>query len=42
MLVTPEITMPLGPNDAKPEIAFPNEMMKPVTPEESAAARKVK
>ena len=42
MLVTPEITMPLGPNDAKPELSFPNEMLKPVTPEESAAARKVK
>jgi pilus assembly protein CpaC len=40
MLVTPEITMPLTPNDAKPELNFPNEFLPPVTPEESAAARK--
>lgn len=40
MLVTPEITMPLGPNDAKPEISFPNEFLPPVTPEQSAAAKK--
>jgi pilus assembly protein CpaC len=40
MLVTPEITMPLGPNDAKPEIVFPDEFMKRLTPEEVEKSRK--
>ncbi len=34
MLVTPEITMPLGPNDPKPEVVFPNEFLKRLTLEE--------
>lgn len=34
MLVTPEITMPLGPNDPRPEIGFPNEFLPRLTPEE--------
>jgi pilus assembly protein CpaC len=40
MLVTPEITMPLRPNDAKPEIVFPNEFLKRLTPEEVDRMRK--
>lgn len=42
MLVTPEITMPLGPNDAKPELVFPYEFLKPVNPDDLASAKKVK
>jgi pilus assembly protein CpaC len=42
MLVTPEITMPLGPKDPKPEIAFPYEFVKPVNPDDLAAAKSVK
>lgn len=34
VLVTPEITMPLGPNDPKPEIVFPNEFLKRLTLED--------
>lgn len=34
VLVTPEITMPLGPGDAKPEPLFPNEFMKRLTMED--------
>jgi len=34
MLVTPEITMPLGPNDPKPEVFFPNEFLKRLTLED--------
>jgi pilus assembly protein CpaC len=40
MLVTPEITMPLGPNDPKPEIVFPNEFLKRLTQEDVEKARK--
>jgi len=34
VLVTPEITMPLGPNDPKPEIVFPDEFLKRLTMED--------
>ncbi|MEO8096291.1 MAG: pilus assembly protein N-terminal domain-containing protein [Acidobacteriota bacterium] len=34
MMVTPEITMALGANDSKPEVLFPNEFLKRLTPEE--------
>jgi pilus assembly protein CpaC len=34
VLVTPEITMPLGPGDAKPELLYPNEFMKRLTMED--------
>ncbi|MEP6960654.1 MAG: type II and III secretion system protein, partial [Acidobacteriota bacterium] len=34
MLVTPEITSPLGPNDPKPEVAFPNQFLKRLTQED--------
>jgi len=27
MLVTPEVTEPLGPNDPRPEIAFPKDFL---------------
>lgn len=33
MLVTPEITTPLNRNDPQPDIVFPNEFLKPLTPE---------
>jgi pilus assembly protein CpaC len=33
VLVTPEITMPLTRNDPKPEVVFPNQFLKPLTPE---------
>jgi len=42
VLVTPEITMPLGPNDPKPEIIFPDEFLKRLTLEEVEATRKRK
>lgn len=34
MLVTPEITMPLNPNDPQPELGYPNPFLEPLTPEE--------
>lgn len=34
MLVTPEITMPLDPNDPKPEIGYPNMFLEKLDPEE--------
>jgi pilus assembly protein CpaC len=34
ILVTPEITMPLGPNDPKPDIVFPSEFLKRLTLED--------
>lgn len=40
MLVTPEITMPLGPNDPKPEIVFPNEFLQRLTQEDVEKARR--
>jgi hypothetical protein len=27
MLVTPDVTQPLGPNDPRPEIAFPKDFL---------------
>lgn len=40
VLVTPEITMPLGPNDPKPEMVFPNDFLKRITQEDVEKARK--
>jgi pilus assembly protein CpaC len=40
MLVTPEITVPLSPGDPQPELVFPNEFMKRLTPEDVRAGRK--
>ncbi len=37
MLVTPEITMPLDPNDPKPEVGFPRQFLQRLTPEEIQA-----
>jgi pilus assembly protein CpaC len=34
VLVTPEITVPLGPGDPKPDIVFPNEFLKRLTLED--------
>jgi pilus assembly protein CpaC len=34
MMVTPEITMPLSPNDPKPEVTYPNEFLKRLTQED--------
>jgi pilus assembly protein CpaC len=36
MMVTPEITMPLGPNDPKPEPYFPKEFLKRLDPKDVA------
>jgi pilus assembly protein CpaC len=38
MLVTPEITLPLNPNDPKPEVTMPNEFLDRVTPEDLRGA----
>jgi pilus assembly protein CpaC len=40
VLVTPEITMPLGPNDPKPELVFPNEFLQRLTQEDVEKNRK--
>ena len=32
LVVTPEITTPLGPDDTKPMIDFPNEFLVPLSP----------
>lgn len=40
MLVTPEITTPLRPGDPQPEIVFPNEFLKPLTPEDVEKGKK--
>jgi pilus assembly protein CpaC len=44
LLVTPEITAPLGPNDPKPSIAFPKEFLKRLEPGDlkPAAAKNAK
>jgi pilus assembly protein CpaC len=34
MIVTPEITMPLGPNDPKPEIYMPRDFLKRLDPKD--------
>ncbi len=39
LIVTPEITQPLGPNDARPEIAFPKDFLVRLTPEDIQAAK---
>lgn len=40
MLVTPEITMPLRPNDPQPDVVMPNEFLKPLTPEDVEKKKK--
>jgi hypothetical protein len=37
VMVTPEITMPLQPGDAKPNIAMPRPFLVPITPGSSDA-----
>ena len=37
VMVTPEITVPLGPNDAKPIPYMPNEFLVPLTPQGTKA-----
>jgi len=39
MLVTPEVTMPLGPNDPRPEIAFPKDFLVRLTQADMQAAK---
>jgi hypothetical protein len=36
MMVTPEITMPLSPNDPKPELYFPKDFLKRLDPKDIA------
>lgn len=42
LIVTPEITQPLGPNDARPEIAFPKDFLVRLTPEDIQATKTTK
>lgn len=42
LIVTPEITQPLGPNDPRPEIAFPKDFLVRLTPEDIQAAKNPK
>ncbi len=39
MLVTPEVTEPLGPNDPKPELYFPNDFLKRLEPKDLTPAK---
>ena len=41
MLVTPEVTEPLGPNDPKPEPYFPKDFLKRIDPKDVQAAKPV-
>jgi pilus assembly protein CpaC len=42
MLVTPEITEPLGPNDPKPSLYFPKEFLKRLEPSDAPQSQKGK
>ena len=42
LIVTPEVTQPLGPNDPRPEIAFPKDFLVRLTPEDVNAAKSAK
>jgi pilus assembly protein CpaC len=42
MLVTPEITAPLGPNDPKPALTFPKEFLKRIEPKDLKPAKNAK
>jgi len=42
MLITPEITVPLGPNDPKPEISFPRDFLKKLDPKDLQPKKDVK
>jgi pilus assembly protein CpaC len=42
LIVTPEVTQPLGPNDPRPEIAFPKDFLVRLTPEDIQAAKSAK
>jgi hypothetical protein len=39
MVVTPEITMPLGPNDPRPNIYMPKDFLVPLNPADIAQAK---
>ena len=39
LIVTPEVTQPLGPNDPRPEIAFPKDFLVRLTPEDVQATK---
>jgi len=41
LLVTPEVTQPLGPNDPKPEIYFPNDFLVRLNPGDTSSGKKV-
>lgn len=40
LLVTPEVTQPLGPNDPKPEIYFPNDFLVKLNPGDTSSGTK--
>jgi len=40
LIVTPEVTMPLNPNDPKPEIYFPKDFLVRLEPGDVAAGAK--
>ncbi len=42
LIVTPEVTLPLGPNDPRPEIAFPKDFLVRLNPSDIAAAKGAK
>ena len=42
LLITPEITMPLAPNDPRPEIAFPKDFLVRLTPSDVEGAKGTK
>jgi pilus assembly protein CpaC len=40
VMVTPEVTMPLGPGDVKPTVTMPREFLAPITPEQVSKTEK--
>lgn len=42
LIVTPEITQPLGPNDPRPEISFPKDFLVRISPEDVQAGKNAK
>jgi pilus assembly protein CpaC len=41
LLVTPEVTQPLGPNDPKPQIYFPNDFLVRLDPGDTSSGKKL-
>jgi len=42
LIVTPEVTQPLGPNDPRPEISFPKDFLVRISPEDMQAGKNAK